>query len=239
MGRSFVLLMALALMIAASSAHAQVVPGVGTNVRDFAGQVADGDWHPAVMAALATIEGGALFPAGYTSISRLSRRARSRCCWRGRARRRHRRGRHPHRRRWRHHRAGLGGRPELVSASTPTLRRMSAASPGQSAASSASTTCRSTRAEPARAGRESRASSASRGCASRRRPDGRWNPTASKRATCTSPTALGDQCCGSRIAFTGDTLRIYCISKIPGGACARNVLHNVGIARPPAAARRT
>ena len=66
MGRSFVLLMALALMIAASSAHAQVLPGVGTNVRDLAAQVADGDWHPAVMAALATMpEGGALFfPAG-------------------------------------------------------------------------------------------------------------------------------------------------------------------------------
>ncbi len=66
MRRSFVLLMALALMIAASSAHAQVLPGVGTNVRDLAAQVADGDWHPAVMAALATMpEGGALFfPAG-------------------------------------------------------------------------------------------------------------------------------------------------------------------------------
>ena len=60
------LLVVVTVVLSAPRALAQVVPGAGTNVRDFTALVADGDWRPAVVAALGTMpQGGALFfPAG-------------------------------------------------------------------------------------------------------------------------------------------------------------------------------
>lgn len=69
--RLSLVLLTIMLITTAAFAADVTLSGVGTNITDFADQVTDGDWHPAVMAALAQLpEGGAIvFPAGEYRLS--------------------------------------------------------------------------------------------------------------------------------------------------------------------------
>ncbi|MGM0493160.1 MAG: hypothetical protein ACQER1_09445, partial [Armatimonadota bacterium] len=64
MRTAFTLLSAIILITFAPGAEA--LPSVGTDITDFADRVADGDWHPAVTAAIEAMPGGGalVFPAG-------------------------------------------------------------------------------------------------------------------------------------------------------------------------------